>query len=362
MDDRSLVFVEVMIAIAVIGVLAFLIYLIAQYARRPSGAVAEGSEESGYSPSWYEFVLAAVLLLVVGAILVWQFRSGAHEGLTAGDWRLDTRSLIFFIVMLVAAGLGLAVFVISVFVRLHRQSREAAVATQAAATAESATATAAPAALQTPSALRLLGLLGLGIAFLLLNWIYLPRAGQYALMLYLVYPATLGVALVLLFDKASRTWSVKGGAESVREWLICDAMVFLLFLGFLNLYQAQAGEKYAAMFWDFLALMLFFLVFWLVDRKATRYRFLLAYAYLIALPILLLIWEVIQEVKTPEGLSWWSTIWPFFGLAIIFFVLEIISLIATRGSDHQTVPAIKDAIFVVIYGILLIVAVPGAPA
>ncbi|HJP23050.1 MAG: hypothetical protein QF546_06265 [Alphaproteobacteria bacterium] len=360
MDERSLVFVEVMIAIAVVGVLAFLIYLITQYARRPSGAVAEGGD-GGYSPSWYEFVLAAVLLLVVGAILVWQFRAGAHDQLAASDWRLDLRSLIFFIVMLVAAGLGLAVFVISVFVRLHRQSREAASATDVLPASDAAATAAPAAAVQTPSALRLLGLLGLAVAILLLNWIYLPRAGQYALILYFVYPATLGVALVLLFDKASRAWSAKSGAETVREWLFCDALTFLLFLGFLNLYQAQAGEKYAAMFWDFLAIAAFFLVFWLVDRKLTRYRFLVAYGYLIALPILLLIWEAVQEVKAPEGLSWWSTIWPFFGLAIIFFVLEIISLIATRGTDHQTVPAIKDGIFVVVYGILLIVAVPGAP-
>ncbi len=357
MDERSLIFVEVMIAIAVVGVLAFLIYLIAQYARRTTAtalAAAEG-EEAGYSPSWYEFILAAGLLLLVGAILVWQF-------LATADWQLDLRSLIFLIVMLVAAGLGLAVFVISVFVRLHRQSRETAAVAQVVVTAPAESAAEAQAAVETPSALRLLGLLGLALAFLLLNWIYLPPSDQYTLVLYLVYPATMAVALVLLLDKASRAWSAKGAAETVREWLFCDALAFLLFLGFLNLYQSQAGDKYDAMFWDFLGLVLFFLVFWLVDRKLTRYRFLVAYAYLVALPILLLIWQAVQEVKAPEELSWWSTIWPFFGLAIIFFVLEIISLIATRGSDHQTVPAIKDAIFVIVYGILLIVAVPGAAA
>jgi hypothetical protein len=46
-------------------------------------------------------------------------------------------------------------------------------------------------------------------------------------------------------------------------------------------------------------------------------------------------------------------------LAIIFFVLEIISLISSSKSDQQVVPAVKDALFVVIYGILLIVAMPG---
>ena len=52
------------------------------------------------------------------------------------------------------------------------------------------------------------------MAILLLCWIALAPATQYALMTQLIYPASLGVALVLLFDKATRTWGLKPGAES----------------------------------------------------------------------------------------------------------------------------------------------------
>ena len=37
-------------------------------------------------------------------------------------------------------------------------------------------------------------------------------------MVHLIYPAALGVALVLLFDKATRGWSAKGGGDTAREW------------------------------------------------------------------------------------------------------------------------------------------------
>lgn len=221
---------------------------------------------------------------------------------------------------------------------------------------------AAPPTVETPSATRLVGLVLLGIAFLLLNWIYVERAQQFALMLYVLYPAGFAVALVLLLDKATRGWSIKTPGESAREWMFCDAIVFLLILGVLNLHGSQAGENYASLFWDFLHIALFYFTFWLLDRKVTRYRFLVAYGYLIVLPVLLLIWRVVQDVPVPEELSWWSTIWPFFSLAIIFFVLEIISLVATRETENQSVPLVKDAVFFVIYAILLIVAIPEAAA
>jgi hypothetical protein len=40
----------------------------------------------------------------------------------------------------------------------------------------------------------------------------------------------------------------------------------------------------------------------------------------------------------------------------VFFVLEAVTLVSSTG-ERQTLPAIKDALFVVIYAILLIVAV-----
>jgi hypothetical protein len=353
MEGREAAFVWVMVAIAVVGVAAFLIYLLARYARSKPGEGAEGAPRRA-GPRWFEYLLAIVLLVVVFGVLIWQLAVGGSAGLAASDWRTGDRSQVFFWLMVVLAAVALVVFIIFLLTRIPQRERAAA-----GAAVESA---AEQPGVETPSGARLLGLLVLGLAFLLLNWIYLARAQQYALMLNLLYPASLAVALVLLFDKATRAWSVKSTAETVREWLFCDAIVFILILGFLNLMELQAGEAYAAMFWDFLFIALFFFVFWLVDRKVTRYRFLVAHGYLIVLPILLLIWRVVQEVPAPEPISWWETIWPVFFLAIIFFVLEIIVLIATAVSEKQVIPAIKDAIFFIAYGILLIVAVPEAPA
>ena len=208
----------------------------------------------------------------------------------------------------------------------------------------------------------MLGLLALFLAFLLLNWVYLARGEQYLVVLALIYPASLAVALVLLFDKAARGWNVKGGAENVREWLLCDGLTFLLILGFLNLQHHEGGEKYAAMFWDVLYVALFFLIFWLLDRTRTRLRFLVAHAYLIAMPILLLIWRTVQGVTMPADLSWWCSIWPFLFLAIIAFVLEIIVMLIQGNEGKQGLGAVKDGVFVAVYGILLILAVPEAAA
>ena len=47
--------------------------------------------------------------------------------------------------------------------------------------------------------------------------------------------------------------------------------------------------------------------------------------------------------------------WPFLILAAVFFVLEVVTLVASSG-ERQTLPAIKDAVFVVLYAVLLIVA------
>lgn len=353
MDQRAVVFVEVMAAIAALAVAAFLIVLLTRYVRRGREAGPEGAGPSS-GAQWYEFVLALVLLVVVVGLLLWQLPFGTPPELAATDWRSGDRSLIFFVIMLVVGGLALLAFLIFLVARARRKPRPSAAASGDAAAA-------APGA-ETAAGTRLLGLLILALAYLLLNWIALSPEEQFALMLRLVYPAAMAVALVLLFDKATRAWSVKGTAESVREWLLCDGLVFLLILGFLNLVRAGTGEAYAAMFWDFLYVVLLFLTFWMLDRTATRYRFLVAYGYLILVPILLLLWRLFQEVATPEGLGWWSTIWPFLILAVIFFVLEIIALVATRDRDKHLVPAIKDAVFVVLYGILLILAIPEAGA
>ncbi len=348
MDSRSADFLEVMVAIAVVAVAAFVILLISGYARR---SPASGGAAVAESPRWIEMILAAVLLVVIGAVMVWQFFPSELLQDAPTDWRGESRSLVFFVVMVVVAVGALVVFLIY---QLSRLSPQPATARQVA------TQTAAEPTVETPSATRLLGLLILALAFLLLNWVYVPRPEQYTLMQAVVYPASFAVALVLLFDKATRAWSVKGMAETMREWLFCDALVILLMLGYLNLLGVDSGENYASLFWDLLHIALFFFTFWMLDRKVSRYRFLIAHAYLILLPILLLIWQLMQGVAQVEGISWWSTIWPFFSLAIIFFVLEVIALVATRDVEKQVVPVIKDAVFLVLYGVLLVIAIPEA--
>jgi hypothetical protein len=349
MDSRSVIFLEVMIGIAVVGLAAFLVFLVARLAGRGGGG-REGSAAGG-GEDWYVYALAAALLVAVVIVLVWQLPPLLGSGSAGPDWRTQPGALAFFIIMLAVAGIGLLAFLF--FVITQRQPGPAA-------PAETAEAEKTPerAEFETPSGARLVGLLLLALAFLLLNLVAVPQAQQYAMMLYLVYPASLAVALVLLFDRATRRWSIKPAGAALREWLLCDLITFLVILGFLNLLGSGAGAKYESMIWDLAHVVLFFFVFWLLDRKTTRLRFLVAYGYLIALPILLLIWQATQDVATPKDLSWWSTIWPFFGLAIIFFVLEVIALAAIREPERQTVPAVKDGVFVVAYGILLLIAAP----
>jgi len=353
-----------MAAIAVVGVLAFLVFLVGRALSRSQGARSNDDVSEGAPNRWYQYLLAALLLLVVVALGVWRFST---EGLLgqAVDWRADSRAIAFFVIMLVVAGLGLIGFLVYLIASASRRSAVGRThATGSAPTASVAPADALPEGNTQPisAGLRMLGLLALLLAFLLLNWIYLARGEQYLVVLALIYPASLAVALVLLFDKASRGWNIKGGAENVREWLLCDGMTFLLILGFLNLQHHGGGEKYAAMFWDVLYVALFFVMFWLLDRTHTRMRFLIAHAYLIALPILLLIWRAVQGVAQPADLSWWSSIWPFLFLAIIAFVLEIIVMLIQGNEGKQGLGAVKDAVFVAVYGILLIVAVPEAAA
>jgi hypothetical protein len=116
-------------------------------------------------------------------------------------------------------------------------------------------------AVRTPSRVGLLGQLLLAVAFLLMCWVALPKTDQFALMQQLIYPGSFGVVLVLLFDKASRTWNIKSNVDVVREWIFCDAFVFLIFLGFLNLRSVEKPETYAAAFWDLLNLAIFFAAF-----------------------------------------------------------------------------------------------------
>jgi hypothetical protein len=355
LEQRATIFVEAMIVFVIIGVLAFLIGLVARAPQR-QGAVAGGAGAPDQSPRWYEFTLALILLAAIAAFAIWIISSGSHWiwGETIEDWRSDDRATVFAAVMVALAVIGLVVSLIYALVQSSREeapARRGGAATTGAGAEAAAPATAA--ALPSPSPLRILGLLLPVVAILLLCWIALAPATQYALMSQLIYPASLGVVLVLLFDKATRTWSLKPGTESVREWLLCDLLMFVLVLAFLNLRGAPKPEAYAGSFWDLLNIVLFFIAFWAIDRTALRGRFALGYGYLVVLPLLWLIWQSILGVAGPT--SWWASAWPFVILAGVFLILEVVTLVASSG-ERQTLPAVKDAVFVVAYAVLLIVA------
>jgi hypothetical protein len=361
LEQRATIFVEAMIVIAVIGVLAFLIGLVVRMPQRQQ-APASGAGQAEAAPRWYEFTLALILLAAIAAFAIWLISSGTHWvwGETIEDWRADDRTITFAAVMVALAVVGLVISLVYALVQSSQgdsaQGTAARLRAEAAGTAEAAS-DGVPAAAPAASPLRLLGLLALVAAILLLCWIALAPVAQYGLITQLIYPASLGVTLVLLFDKATRTWSIKPGAESFREWLLCDLLAFLLVLAFLNLRSVPKPEAYAASFWDLLNVVLFFIAFWVIDRTAMRGRFLLGYGYLVVVPVLLLIWQAALGVA--GAASWWGSMWPFLILAGVFFVLEAVTLVASTG-ERQALPAVKDALFVALYAVLLVVAAKSA--
>ncbi len=350
MDPRSVEFLDVMIAIAVIGVLGFLAGAVVLATGRSGGARAGRAPET----TWVGFVPAVLLLIAAAALAVWLVSGGGHWawGESIGEWQSSPRTVGFTLVMLALALIG----VVGSGIYTAREGLRPPRPKPPAPRAEASGAPAVP----TPSGLRLLGLAVPAAALLLMCWIALPRADQHALMLQLVYPASFGVALVLLVDKASRSWGVKGGAETVREWLFCDLMVLLLLLAFLNLRTVPKPETYACVFWDVLNLALWLAAFWIIDRTSGRARFLVGYAYLAALPLLLLVWRGVQGAAEPGEASWWGSIWPFLILSAAFLVFEAVTLLAAAPSGRQTLAAVKDGVFVVLYAVLLIVAATAA--
>ena len=337
-----------MVAIAAIGLIAFIVHLTVRRHEKTTSDLAEQQIEAG-KPKWFEYLLAVVAVVgliaaVIAVIMYWYPFGADHES----SWRSGTRPLVFLVGMLLIGVVALIVFIVTIATRRFSADRTPQ--------EKNLPDISQVEPVRAPAGIRLFGLLAVVVAFLALNWIAVDKSNQYLLMVYLMYPATIGVALVLLFDKATRAWSVKKKGEPFREWVFCDGMIFLLFLSFLNLVNNGGVENYNALFWDVLYLTLFFFVFWLVDRKVTRYRFLVAYAYFLIAPILLFIWRIVREVQLPETLSWWSTVWPFTVLAGIFLIIEIIALSVTRGSNRQAGGAIRDVIFIVLYGVFLLVA------
>jgi hypothetical protein len=357
--QNDILFIEIMAALGVIGVVAFLIVLISRVIpaqqRAGKGALIPAQQ-------WYGYFLAAIVLTIATLLFLWRFPPSYMAQIADLDWQLDARSLTFFVIMLVILALALLAFIVFViWQQVNRKTAPEAVGPAVETTASAATDIEV-AKYRNPSGVTLLGLLALAVAYAILNWSYVPLNQQHLMMLQLVYPAGFVIALVMMFDKASRAWNIKEPGESLREWIFCNTVTFLYILGFLNLLKSSNGDTYSAMVVDLVNVMAFLFIFWMLDRKVTRLRFLVAYFYLIALPVGLLIWRAIQGVETVADISWWQTIWPFFSLAILFFVLEIIVLIITRESRSQAISIAKDIVFVALYIICLIAAIPEASA
>ena len=341
-----------MAGLAIIGVVSFLIFLVSRQALRSTPDAS-----STFQPRWYEILLAAAFLLVVAIVSLWQFLPGSDEA-----WGTDGRATTFFVIMMIVAGGALAIFLVSLFWRISRSDGAEARAGPAAKTTQTEVAQQPLAKHQTPSAVRLIGLLGFAVAFLILNWAHVPPEQRHAMMLTLIYPAGLILALVMLLDKASRAWDIKRPGETTREWLYANALMVLYVIAYLNLMGVGDPAAYGGMFWDMVHVAGFLLVVWILDRKTSRLRFLLIHAWLIALPILLLVWRSQMGMEAVEDISWWDTIWPFFFLALVFFVVELIILIATDEGGDTGIGTFKDVVFLLIYLILLISARPEAVA
>ena len=361
MDDRSAIFLEVMVAIALAGVAAFLIFLLV---RKADSFQSRKQEEitSGWSAvnsPWYVFVLALLVLILVSGLLLWQFVAGNLWvwGESVIVWKADNRAIVFLSIMIVLGLLGSLVFIGFTVTQASSRVTKGPL-TDEDVQLENSRVMQRPGSIKTPSGLRLIGLLMVFLCFLLICWLFLLPSEQHSLMTRLIYPASFAVAMVLLFDKVSRKWGDKTNSENVREWLFCDALVVLLLLAYLNVNSINEPEKYVSVFWDLLYILLFFVVFWILDRKDTRFRFLVAYGYFILVPLLLLIWQAVQGFSPLENVSWWATIWPFFILSVVFFVLEIVTLLALPEGKTNPVPALKDTIFILLYAVFLITAIP----
>ena len=339
------------VALVVLAVVAAVLVVVAAIrlgrARRPS----PGEAAARRSPTWYEILLAIVLVLALVILAVaFAVEIASGGGAASEGWRAETRSNLFLGVMLAVAALALLFLLAFLLARMPVSGPPAPSGESGPIPAET---------VRDPAGSRLFGLLLLAVGILLLGWIYLAPAARADLMAQVLYPAAIAVAIVLLFDKATRSWTPKTRAEGFREWLLCDVILITLVLGYLNLEQLESRDTYGGFLWDMVHVVAFFLVFWCLDRTSLRARFLVGFGYLALLPLLLVLWRWVQAIEPPAEPSWWSTIWPVFFLALAFFVLEIISLLVQRNNRGHVVPAIKDAVFVILYAVFLIAAAPG---
>ena len=339
-----------LVALVVLAVIAAVLVIVAAVRTGRAGRSAPGTAAEGSSPKWHEILLAVVLLVVLVILAVIAGLQLTGDGAAPGDWRIGTRANLFLAVMLAAAALSLLFLVVFLAVRLSTRPMPVLHGTEGA-----------PPRTETerdPAGSRLVGLLLLVVGILLVGWIYLTPAAQADLLMQVFYPAAIAVLIVLLFDKATRSWTPKPPVEGFREWLLCDVLAIALILGYLNLRQLEDHAAYGGFFWDMVHVAAVFIVFWFIDRTSTQIRFLLGFGYLAIAPLLLVVWRWVQDIEAPPEPDWWSTVWPAFFLALAFFVLEIIALLALRGGRGHVVPAIKDAVFVILFAVFLIAAVP----
>ena len=338
------------VALVVLAVVAAALVVVAAVrlgrTRRPSPGEAVARKR----PGWYEILLAVVLLLVLVILAVSFAVEVTSVGSATEGWRSGARSNLFLGVMLAVAALALLFLAAFLLARLPAAGTTPPASEGGAVQAGT---------VRDPAGSRLVGLLLLAIGIVLVGWVYLDPASRADLMARVLYPAAVAVGIVLLFDKATRSWTPKTPAEGFREWLLCDLILITLVLGFLNLEQLEGRDAYGGFLWDMVHIAAFFLVFWYLDRTSMRGRFLVGLGYLTLLPLLLVLWRWVQEIETPAEIAWWSTVWPVFFLALAFFVLEVISLLVLRDNRGHLVPAVKDALFVVLYAIFLIVGAPS---
>jgi hypothetical protein len=188
LEQRATIFVEAMVVVAIIGVLAF---------DRMAGALGATPQAAGRRRR--AGAIAAVVRIHAGLAApcrdrgvrhIWLISSGRQWawGETFEDWRSDTRAIIFAAVMVALGVIGLVVS----FAYTLAQSTRIAVAPRPVGSAVEKAPTTAPAAAATPAAPRILGLIGLAVAIVLLCWIGLAPADQYGLIAQLIYPASLG--------------------------------------------------------------------------------------------------------------------------------------------------------------------------
>ena len=342
------------VALVILAVVAAALVVVAAVrlgrARRP----APGEASARKRPRWYEILLAVVLLLVLVVLAVSFAVEVASGGSASEGWRSGVRSSLFLGVMLAVAALALLFLAAFLLARLPAAGTAPPASEAGAVQVGTAAGT-----VRDPAGSRLVGLLLLAIGILVVGWVYLDPASRADLMARVLYPAAVAVGIVLLFDKATRSWTPKTPAEGFREWLLCDLILIALVLGFLNLEQLEGRDAYGGFLWDMVHIAAFFLVFWCLDRTSMRGRFLVGFGYLTLLPLLLVLWRWVQEIEAPAETAWWSTVWPVFFLALAFFVLEIISLLVLRDNRGHVVPAVKDTLFVALYAIFLIVGVPS---